>query len=166
MDGIGRDALQRIHAQASIQVRGEQAGEVISERVPPLRDREGGLVPNQGLLMLPKPSPGDLFFDMEGDPFFSSDEVDGIEYLFGVIEPGRESASGEPAFHSFWSIEDGTVTNTGERRAFEKFIGLVIDRLAVDPNLHIYHYAPYEPTAAKRLAGRYGTREEEMGPPP
>ena len=162
MDRIGRDALQRIHAQASIQVRGEQAGEVISERVAPLRDREGVLAPNQGLLMLPKPSPGDLFFDMEGDPFFSSDEVDGIEYLFGVIEPDRESASGEPAFHSFWSIEDGTVTNTGERRAFEKFMDLVIDRLAVDPNLHIYHYAPYEPTAVKRLAGRYGAREEEV----
>ncbi len=162
LDGIGRDALQRIHAQASIQVRGEQAGEVISERVAPLRDREGNLVPNQGLLMLPKPSPGDLFFDMEGDPFFSSDEVDGIEYLFGVIEPDRESASGEPAFHRFWSIEDGTVTNTGEKRAFEEFMDLVVDRLAVDPNLHIYHFAPYEPTALKRLAGRYGTREEEM----
>ena len=36
-----------------------------------------------------KPSPGDLFFDIEGDPFFESDEVDGIDYLFGVIEPGR-----------------------------------------------------------------------------
>ena len=64
--------------------------------------------------MLPKPSPGDLFFDMEGDPFFSSNEVDGIEYLFGVIEPGREAESGEPAFHRFWSIEDGTVTTTGK----------------------------------------------------
>ena len=31
-----------------------------------------------------------------------------------------------------------------------------------DPNLHIYHYAPYEPTALKRLMGRYGTREEEV----
>ena len=162
MDGIGGDALQRIHAQASIQVKGEEAGEVISERVAPLHDRDGDLVPNQGLLMLPKPSPGDLFFDMEGDPFFSSDEVDGIEYLFGVIEPGREAESSEPAFHRFWSIEDGTVTTTGERRAFEKFMDLVIDRLAVDPNLHIYHYAPYEPTAVKRLAGRYGAREEEV----
>ena len=57
--------------------------------------------------MLPEPSPGDLFFDMEGDPFFSSDEVDGIEYLFGVIEPGSEDESGQPAFHGFWSIEDG-----------------------------------------------------------
>ena len=36
-----------------------------------------------------------------------------------------------------------------------------MDRLAADPNLHVYHLAPYEPTAVKRLAGRYGTREEE-----
>ena len=39
---------------------------------------------------------------------------------------------------------------------------LIMDRLAVDPSLHIYHYAPYEPTAVKRLAGRHGTREEEV----
>ena len=119
--------------KASIQVRGEHAGAVISERVDPSRDGEGDLVPNQGLLMLPEPSPGDLFFDMEGDPFFSSDEVDGIEYLFGVIEPGSEDESGQPAFHGFWSIEDGTVTTTGERRAFEAFIDLVMDRLAATP---------------------------------
>ena len=162
LDGAGRDALRRIHAQANIQVRGERMGEVISERVTPPRDREGNLVPNQGLLMLPEPSPGDLFFDMEGDPFFSSDEVDGIEYLFGVIEPGLKDATGRPTFHSFWAIDGGTVTTNGERRAFEEFIDLVMDRLASDPDLHVYHYAPYEPTAVKRLAGRYGTREEEV----
>ena len=162
LDGAGRDALKRIHAQASIQVRGERAGAVISERVSPSRDREGVLVPNHGLLMLPEPSPGDLFLDMEGDPFFSSDEVDGIEYLFGVIEPGHTDAVGQPAFHTFWSIQGGTVTTQGERRAFEALIDLVVDRLAADPKLHIYHYAPYEPTAIKRLAGRYGTREEEV----
>ncbi|MYK35210.1 MAG: TM0106 family RecB-like putative nuclease [Chloroflexi bacterium] len=162
LDGTGREALRRIHAQANIQVRGERIGAVISERITPPRDREGALVPNQGLLMLPEPSRGDLFFDMEGDPFFSSDEVDGIEYLFGVIEPRRTDAADQPAFHAFWSIEGGTVTTNGERRAFEAFIDLVMDRLASDPNLHVYHYAPYEPTAVKRLAGRYGTREEEV----
>ena len=162
MDRIGREALQRIHAQASIHVRGEQTGAILSERIPPPRDRDGDLIPDQRLLMLPNPSPGDLFFDTEGDPFFSSDEVDGIEYLFGVIEPGRQDESGLPAFHSFWSIEGGTVTTTGERRAFESFMDLVMDRLAAGPNLHVYHYAPYEPTAVKRLAGRYGTREEEV----
>src|SRR5215210_3364899 len=28
--------------------------------------------------------------------------------------------------------------------------------------MHVYHYAPYEPTALKRLMGRYATREEEV----
>ncbi len=162
LDGAGREALARIRAQANIQIRGERLGKTISERTELARDREQEPVPNQGLLMLPEPSPGDLFFDIEGDPFFGSEEVDGIDYLFGVIEPGRPDADGQPTFHTFWSIEDGTVTTRAERRAFEAFIDLVSDRLKSDPNLHIYHYAPYEPTAVKRLAGRYGTREEEV----
>ena len=162
LDGAGRETLARIRAQANIQVQGERLKKKISERITPPRDREGALVPNQGLLMLPEPSPGDLFFDIEGDPFFESDEVDGIDYLFGVIEPGRPDESGQPTFHVFWSIEDGTVTTGAERRAFEAFIDLVRARLESDPNLHIYHYAPYEPTAVKRLAGRYGTRAEEV----
>ena len=160
--GAGREALAHIRAQAEIQVRGEREGSVIAERIPPARNREGALVPGNGLLMLPEPSPGDLFFDIEGDPFFGSDEVDGIDYLFGVIEPGRIGPAGRPAFHAFWSIEGGTVTTAGERAAFEAFIDLVTDRLEADPNLHVYHYAPYEPTAVKRLAGRYGTREEDV----
>jgi len=162
LDGAGRGALARIQAQAEIQVRGERLGKTIFERIEPPRDREDELVPNQGLLMLPEPSDGDLFFDIEGDPFFESDEVDGIDYLFGVIEPGRPEEDGQPAFHALWAIEDGTVTTGAERRAFEGFIDLVMDRLQSDPNLHIYHYAAYEPTAVKRLAGRYGTREEEV----
>ena len=162
LDGAGREALARIQAQAAIQVQGERLEQTISERIEPTRDREGELVLNQGLLMLPEPSPGDLFFDIEGDPFFGSEEVDGIDYLFGVIEPSRHDADGQPAFHAIWSIEDGTVTTGAERRAFEAFIDLVVDRLESDPKLHIYHYAPYEPTAVKRLAGRYGTREEEV----
>ena len=34
----------------------------------------------------PPPSPGDLFFDIEGDPFALDD---GLDYLFGVLETGR-----------------------------------------------------------------------------
>jgi predicted RecB family nuclease len=30
------------------------------------------------------------------------------------------------------------------------------------PGLHIYHFAPYEPGALKRLMGRYASREEEI----
>jgi len=162
IEGVGRDSLARVQAQAAIQVRGERQGSIISERIPHPRDLEGGLVPSHGLLMLPEPSPGDLFFDIEGDPFFGSDEVDGIDYLFGVIEPSDREPEGQPRFHAFWGIDGETVTPNGERRAFEEFIDLVMDRLRQDPDLHIYHYAPYETTAVKRLAGRHGTREEEV----
>ena len=37
-----------------------------------------------------------------------------------------------------------------------------MDRWQRDPAMHIYHYAPYEPTAIKRLAGRHGTCVDEV----
>src|SRR5438132_5082207 len=38
----------------------------------------------------------------------------------------------------------------------------MIDRWRQDPAMHIYHYAPYEPTAIKRLAGRHGTCVDDV----
>ena len=35
-------------------------------------------------------------------------------------------------------------------------------RLARWPDLHVYHYAPYEPAAFKRLMGRHATRGDEL----
>ena len=89
LEGVSPESLARVQAQAAIQVRGE--GRAISERIPPERDREATLVPDRGLWALPEPSPGDLFLDLEGDPFYGSEEIDGIDYLFGVIEPGRRT---------------------------------------------------------------------------
>ncbi len=160
LDGVSQESLAGAQAQANIQVRGE--GSVISERIPPERDRENTLVPDRGLWALPAPSPGDLFLDLEGDPFFGSDEIDGIDYLFGLIEPGLTDAAGDPTFHAFWSIVDGTVSPAAERQAFEDCIDLIMDRWAAHPGMHVYHYAPYETTAMKRLAGRYATRESEV----
>ena len=39
---------------------------------------------------------------------------------------------------------------------------LLIARLERYPSMHVYHYAPYEPTALKRAQGRHATREEEV----
>ena len=47
--------------------------------------RTGEPVPMRGLLGLPEPSEGDLFLDLEGDPFALDD---GVDYLFGILEPG------------------------------------------------------------------------------
>ena len=160
LDGVGGAALVTARDQAAIQVRGEDAGRALYELLPPSRLPDGAIEPNRGLTSLPEPRPGDLFFDIEGDPYALDD---GVEYLFGVLEPGLAGPDGGPTFHSFWAVDEaGQVTPEAERRAFEATIDLMTDRLAADPAIHVYHYAPYEPTAAGRLMGRHATREEEV----
>ena len=157
---VGAGVLLAGHDQAAIQVRGQDEGRAIYELLPPNRLRDGTLEPNRGLTSLPPPRTGDLFFDIEGDPFALDD---GVDYLFGILEPGLMGPDGEPSFHAFWAVdEQGQVTPESEKRAFEQAIDLMMDRLAQDPEIHVYHYAPYEPTAAGRLMGRHATREIEV----
>ena len=138
---IGAHAFEALREQARLQVEQRTTGETSYELLAPEESR--------GFARLPAPSEGDLFFDMEGDPFFE----DGLEYLFGVtwIE------AGEPCFRAFWATN-----RAEEKRAFEDFIDFVKERLDRFPDLHVYHYAPYEPTALKRLMGLHATREEEI----
>ena len=105
--------------------------------------------PHCGLALLPPPSKLDVYFDIEGYPLVEG----GLEYLFGatVIERGK------PRFFAWWAHD-----TDGEKLAFERFIDWAIDRHRTDGAMHIYHYAPYEVTAMRRLAGRYGTREDEV----
>jgi len=162
LEGVSGEALARVHEQARIQVESEDTGTTRWELLEPERDEAGALVPDRGLLSLPLPSPGDLFFDIEGDPFALDD---GIDYLFGVLEPAADDPDrpGEPRFHELWSRDgSGDVTLAAEKRAFEELVDLVMDRLADDPSLHVYHYAPYERTALGRLAQRHATRELEV----
>ena len=141
--GIGGPALVRLRKQARLQVRERETGNAAYELLRPER-------PELGLALLPSPTEGDLFFDMESDPWALDT---GLEYLFGVVE----IESGNPNFHSFWAHD-----RAAEKLAFEDFIDFVMERLAQCPDLHIYHYASYEPTALKHLMGRHGTREKEV----
>jgi predicted RecB family nuclease len=136
-------ALERVREQARIQVEGQAAGVVLYER---LQSR-----PGFGLARLYEPSAGDIFFDFEGDPFVGEG---GLEYLFGY------SFRGEDDLERY--VGDWALSRAEERAAFERFIDFVIDRLNIYPDLHIYHFAPYEPAALKRLMGRYATREDEL----
>ena len=160
LEEVGAGVLQTGRDQARIQVRGQDEGRTIYELLAPSRLPDGTLEPNRGLTSLPPPRPGDLFFDIEGDPFALDD---GVDYLFGILEPGLSGPDGGPTFHAFWAVdEQGQVTHESEKRAFEQAIDLMMDRLARDPEIHIYHYAAYEPTAAGRLMGRHATRELEV----
>ncbi|HJW21679.1 MAG TPA: TM0106 family RecB-like putative nuclease [Candidatus Limnocylindrales bacterium] len=162
LDGVSDTALERIHDQARIQVLGEDEGRPRWELLEPELDDTGTFVRDRGFLSLPPPSPGDLFFDIEGDPFALDD---GVEYLFGVLDPASRDAErpDEPTYQELWSRDpDGEVTRTGEKRAFEELVDLLIARLDAEPAMHVYHYATYERAALGRLAQRHATRELEV----
>jgi len=109
------------------------------------------LEPDRGLARLPEPSRGDIFLDFEADPFV---EDGGLEYLLGYATLNE---IGEAEYISSWAFD-----RANERRMFESFVDMVTERYSRYPDLHIYHFAPYEPTALKRLMGRYATREDEI----
>ena len=143
--GMGQATLERLIHQARLQLRQRADGQVHYEVLP-----AGGEM--RGLALLPPPSPGDLFFDIEGDPWHGSG---GLEYLWGVV--GR-AAAGEPsAYTALWAHDPHS-----EKAAFEAFVDRVMAGLEADPGMHVYHYAPYEVTALRKLMGRYASREAEV----
>jgi len=138
-----REGYVRIREQARVQLEGRQRGEVIHEVLP--------LTPDQGLTRLPAPSNGDMFLDFEGDPFA---QEGGREYLFGTVclGPGETVSP-----RSRWALGAGE-----EKAAFEELVDAIMSAWAANPIMHVYHYAPYEPAAMRRLMGRYATRESEV----
>ena len=168
--GMQVEVLDRLRRQARLQLAQRADGVVRHELLVPEGPvgPEGGAVPARsdpaadharppaplrGLAALPAPSAGDLFFDIEGDPWVGPH---GIEYLFGVVE-GPMGGSAVPGYTAYWGHDAA-----GERQAFERLVDLVVARLDADPGMHVYHYAPYERTVLQRLAGRYGTRDGEV----
>lgn len=103
-----------------------------------LRAAEAG----KGFDLLPEPQPGDLFYDIEGDPFFEG----GLEYLHGVWSDGQ--------FRAFWGHD-----HAAEGRALAELLEFFRMRLAAYPEARIYHYASYEITALRRLTTKYGIGE-------
>ncbi len=146
IERIGDAALLRVREQARVQVQGRQEGKLIHELLQTVEE-------GRGLAALPVPSRGDIFLDFEGVPYAFET---GLEYLIGWAtvpdEPGTE-----PGYASLWSLEPAA-----EKKAFERFIQTVMERRKRYPDLHIYHYAPYEQTAIKRLAGRHGVCVDEV----
>ena len=80
----------RIREQARVQVEARETNEGIFELLPV----ENGF----GFTRLPEPSDGDVFFDLEGDPFVGEH---GLEYLFGYLFVGE---TGETICRSEWAF--------------------------------------------------------------
>ncbi|WP_313623835.1 TM0106 family RecB-like putative nuclease [Achromobacter sp.] len=137
--------LHRLRSQAALQLRARTEG----GRHWDLVSKDPGDPSLRGFERMPQPNPGDMYFDMEGDPL----EEGGLEYLFGlyVVDDGAER------FIPFWAHNRGE-----EKQAFEAFIDYVVARLQRHPDAHIYHYAPYEATALKKMMSVHATREAEV----
>ena len=140
---LAADTLTRLRQQARLQLEGRLSGQGKLELLA--LDPDG----KRGFARMPRFDAGDLFFDMEGDPF----EEGGLEYLFGLYF----LHNGQPDFKPFWGHN-----RTQEKLAFEAFMDFVTDWLRRHPQAHIYHYAHYEPTALKRLMSLHATREAEV----
>jgi uncharacterized protein len=116
------------------------------------------VVAPKSLIALPRPDRGDLFFDFEGDPLYTEPippgreaaTLWGIDYLFGWVDDREQ-------YTALWAH-----TFVDEKRALESFLDIVNLRRLQHPGMHIYHYAPYEPSHLLAMAARHGVREADV----
>ncbi len=138
------DSFEGARHQAELQLRGRREDRYLFELLPDEEER--------GFRLLPAPDAGDVWFDMEGHPFYETSR--GLEYLFGYC---FRNDDGEVVYDAVWGRD-----RDDERIAFEQFVDWVVARRAQHPGMHVYHYAAYERSALTRLAGQHGTREQEV----
>jgi predicted RecB family nuclease len=135
---------ERVREQARVQVEGRTEKKLKHE--PLLPPVEG-----MGFCRLPEPSVGDMFVDLEGDPFVGEN---GLQYLFGFAV---FDVRGELKYEKRWALN-----REEEKNGFEWLVDEITRRQAANPKMHMYHFGAYEPGALKRLMGMYATREDEV----
>ncbi len=140
-----RDGMVKVREQARIQVEGRREGKLLEEPLLPVAE-------GMGFCRLPEPAAGDVFVDLEGDPFAGEN---GFQYMFGMAY--RDLASGELRYEKRWAL-----SREQEKSGFEWLVDEIMRRRAADPKMHMYHFGAYEPGTLKRLMGMYATREDEI----
>ncbi|MGB4137680.1 MAG: TM0106 family RecB-like putative nuclease, partial [Microbacterium sp.] len=146
-DGMGVETFETLRAQARLQL-----GPDVDPDAPPPYE----LISPHAIGLMPRPSRGDLFFDFEGDPLYTEPEASGerphwgIDYLFGWIDNDEQ-------YSALWAHSFAE-----ERQALLDFLDVVKLRRQAHPDLHVYHYAPYEPAHLSAMAARHGVGETDV----
>ncbi len=139
ISGIGSSTLETLRSQAALQAQPKVDGK------PPVQ-----VVDPTVLVALPPPSAGDMFFDFEGDPLYEENGVWGVDYLWGWCDTDER-------FTPIWAHSFAE-----ERQALLTFLETVAERRAQWPDMHVYHYAPYEKTHLLSVADRHGVGAAEV----
>lgn len=137
---LAEPTFQRLQVQARLQADRPEKGPHHVLRSP---------MDGKGFALLPRPNPGDLFYDIEGDPFYAEAGAEGLEYLHGVWDG--------TSFTAFWAHD-----HAAEKQALARLLDLFDARLTAHPEAHVYHYAAYEITALRKLCTLHGIGESRL----
>jgi len=142
-DGMHAETFTALRAQARLQL-----GMPDDAHEPPPFE----LISPNAIGLMPRPSHGDIFFDFEGDPLYTEDAGTtwGIDYLFGWTDNAEQ-------YSALWAH-----SFADEKQALLDFLAFVRLRRQAHPDMHIYHYAPYEVTHLAAMAARHGVGEADV----
>ena len=138
-----QESYARVHHQARIQLEGrlaQAAAPRAARSARRARARASSRAPTRRRLPRPRGRP--------------VRRRTGREYLFGWVAIGTDGSS---VYRCRWAM-----TAEEEKAAFEALVDELTASWKRHPDFHVYHYAAYEPSALKRLMGRYATREDEI----
>ena len=135
--------FENLRHQAELQLHQRRTGK---HRVDPLP-----VEPERGFAAMPEPSEGDIWLDFEGDPWFEPGRS--LEFLIGWVF----LEDGELRYDCIWARD-----RAEEKAGFERLMDFIVERRRRFASMHVYHYAPYERSALRRLMGEHATREQEL----
>ncbi len=138
-----KETFIRKQNQAKVQLKGRQQIQLLHQLLP--------IEAGRGLNRLPEPDKGAIYFDIEGDNFYPEG---GLEYILGY---SFKDEKGKLIYKNHWATN-----RSEEKKAFEEFIQFVTDRWKHNSKMYIYHFAPYETSAIKRLARVHAVFETEV----
>jgi uncharacterized protein len=136
---LREEKRRRLTAQAALQVESRN-----DRGVPPafeFIELSEDPVYGHGFEFMPQPDQGDIFFDFEGDPFWTPEHD--LMFLAGLF---YRDESGE------WIYDERWAHNLAEQQAMIKsLVVFFAERAERYPNLHVYHYNHTEKSAIERL---------------
>ncbi|MFT4865538.1 MAG: putative RecB family nuclease [Ilumatobacter sp.] len=173
---LGIVSVDRHVRQADLQVRTADLGEDATPLVEVIVNTEPALpiatngtddavdTEPTGFAAMPEPSPGDVFLDFEGHPFWTADS--GLFFLFGLIERTEESLAGSAsvtAEDSDWQFVQWWAHDVDEERdATVALVEYLAERRERFGDMHVYHYNHTERSSLQRLTQHHGVAELEL----